>query len=121
MNEGWISIEDRVPDTLGCPYLVTAVNRYGQREHFIAYRSIHTENGWEYDSHDRKPEQWTITHWRKIDFYQTTRLQQESRREKSERYECTSCGGICYFPHGKHRKIWYKFCPNCGREVNKDA
>ena len=47
---------------------------------------------------------------------ETTKLRKVYDRKKSEKYECTKCGGICYFPHGKS-EIWYDFCPCCGRAV----
>lgn len=47
------------------------------------------------------------------------RLVRESSREKSERYVCTACNGVCYYPHSK-TEIPYKYCPNCGRSVNRD-
>ena len=46
----------------------------------------------------------------------TTKLRKVCERKKSEKYECTTCGGICYFPHSTN-EIWYDFCPCCGRAV----
>lgn len=49
-----------------------------------------------------------IVHLRKVD-----------PRRKSEKYACTSCGGVCYYDHSK-KPIDYKFCPNCGKEITND-
>lgn len=53
------------------------------------------------------------------DSEEMARLVRELSREKSERYVCTVCKGVRYYPHSKH-EISYKYCPNCGREINHD-
>ena len=131
MNEGWHSIaEEDFPDRAGCVYLVSALNCYNQRDEFLAYTGYgdypfrwYTYDLTKMQNRDTKDttvsDKWRVTHWRELDRLDVTELRKESGRPKSERYICTHCGGICYFPHSKHTKIWYKFCPNCGRELNQ--
>lgn len=67
---------------------------------------------------ERKPIEEGCEHYERDDI-ETTKLRKVCERKKSEKYECTTCGGICYFPHSKS-EIWYDFCPCCGRVVIKD-
>lgn len=116
MNEGWISVQNEMPQKLGCQYLVSAIDNFGFRRHFIAGISIY-DDGFIAEDIKNQPLCKSITHWKPLEHYDTTTLRRESEREKSERYICTHCGGICYFPHSKRVKIWYNFCPCCGLEV----
>ena len=116
MNEQWTSVEKEMPYNLACRYIVSASDNFGLRREFVAYISIHEDGFRALDIKDQ-PLCEHVTHWMQMPYYDTTTLRRESDRPKSERYICTHCGGVCYFPYGKHRKIWYHFCPCCGREV----
>ena len=131
MNEGWVNAEERLPEGAGMEYLVSAVNTYGQRVEFIAFTGYgdYPFRWYTNDTHymedrfgadNRVSHNWTIKHWKELDRYMTTTLRRVSDRRKSEKYECTACGGVCYFANGR-RKIWYQFCPCCGREVQYET
>ena len=36
---------------------------------------------------------------------------------KSEKWKCSVCGGVAYYPHGKTAVCKYAFCPNCGADM----
>lgn len=120
MNEQWTSVEKETPQNLACRYIVSAIDNYGFRREFVAYITTRHDGFQAMDIKDQ-PLCKNVTHWMPMPYYDTTTLRRESDREKSERYICTHCGGICYFPYGKHRKIWYHYCPCCGLEVQYET
>ena len=119
--------KDGLPEMAGYEVMVSAVNPYGQRADFPAFLGYgelkwYTNDGTKMQ--DRKNgnnavrECWTITHWTEMPrFPHHVRLVKVSYREKSEKYECTYCGGICYYPHTKYWRIPYNYCPMCGEEI----
>jgi predicted RNA-binding Zn-ribbon protein involved in translation (DUF1610 family) len=117
-----------LPEMAGFEVMVSAVNPYGQRSDFPAFQGYgdfkwYTRIG-SYmqdieSGNNAVSKNFTITHWAYLPHFPSKVVLRrlDTNRSKSEKYECTHCGGICYFPHHKHWTIGYKFCPNCGEEV----
>lgn len=125
-NNGWIACIDYLPSMAGCSVLVSAVNKFKQRTEFIAFIGYGTDSWYTYDSTKQRgltygdnvvSDIWTITHWKQLDTLpRPAKLVRDSDKPKSNKYRCSACGDICYFPHSLS-PIPYKFCPNCGKEV----
>ena len=128
MIDEWIPVENKMPEAAGQPVLVSAVNKHGQRDEFIAYRGYGFEEWCTDDVTKMQNPQsgdnalvnsWKVTHWLPLPRVErVVDLVPESLRPKNEKFQCTDCGGFCYYPHGADiTKIQYKFCPNCGKRV----
>ncbi|MBP0989296.1 MAG: DUF551 domain-containing protein [Oscillospiraceae bacterium] len=130
MTDEWISVDEKMPEAAGMPFLVSAVNRYNQRDEFIAYLGYSYEL-WCTDDVTKMSNpnagdntvnpSWKVTDWRPLPRVErTVELVPDSTRPKCERYRCTSCCDLCYFPHSAGLKNPpYKFCPNCGKKVKQ--
>lgn len=128
-RKDWISCSERLPDNAGLAVLVSAVNKFGQRTEFIAFQGYGSSRWYTYDStkidypktsNNVVSSGWNITHWRPLPKYNCVDLVPESDRPKSEKFKCTGCGEFCYYPHSRN-PIPYRFCPNCGKEVERHA
>jgi predicted RNA-binding Zn-ribbon protein involved in translation (DUF1610 family) len=129
-KDNWHEIKNwrDLPEMAGYEVMVSAVNPFGQRSDFPAFQGYGDFKWYTNDStkmQDAKSgnnavnECWKITHWTEMPRYpaKVVLRRVDTNRKTSEKYECTHCGGICYFPHHKHWTIGYKFCPQCGEEV----
>lgn len=129
MNDNnWIPVSDHLPTQAGFKFLVSAVNKHGQRDEFIAFLGYGKDKWFTmdvskmknaYSTYNVVSDAWTITHWKFLDrLPRPVKLVPESDRPKAEKYRCTSCGDFCYYPHSL-KPIPYRYCPNCGKEVSR--
>lgn len=67
-NNGWISVEDRLPDYCGLPVLMFAVNEYGQQAIVKGFTSY--ECPVEFMTNEKQYDNiwhvWEVTHWQPL-------------------------------------------------------
>ena len=63
--QGWISVEDRLPDACGFPCLLCGKNSFGQIRVFEGFTGYMERGKFEWHSNrkDIDIDVWTITHW----------------------------------------------------------
>lgn len=127
MNGEWISCEYKLPEYSGQPVLVSAVNRYDQRDEFIAFMGYGNEL-WCTDDVTKMSNpstgdntlnpNWKVTDWQPLPRKERfVELVPDNPRSKCERFRCTGCSDICYYHRNHSGNLPYKFCPNCGKKV----
>lgn len=65
MDNKWISVNDRLPETCGFPCLLCGENSFGQIRVFVGFTGYmeHGKFEWHSNQKDIDINAWTITHW----------------------------------------------------------
>ena len=65
MDNKWISVNDRLPETCGFPCLLCGGKLFGQTRVFVGFKGYMEHGKYEWHSNQKDIDiiAWTITHW----------------------------------------------------------